>query len=292
VRLSSLLVVLLLAACDARPPSPPLVVFVAGVEQDRLVQMLDEFSAESGMSLTVRTGASADLTDRLINGSAEHADILITDDVADALRAAERGALRPLQSDVAGAMHPSLRDPDGLWIAFEIWPRWIQHFSDVRPINPTYEDLGTDAFSGRLCLSSASLPGNRALLAHLIEAHDVLNVERLVRRWVRNLAQPPYATDAELRDAVRSGVCDYAIVSTAYPLAGNWRLASGPYSYDATAIGIGRHAAQPELAHEFVDWVLENKAVSIPGNAELPAAAVAGWRDEEARLLAERAGYR
>jgi len=292
VRLSLLLAALLLAACDARPPSPPLIVFVAGLEQDRLTQMLDEFSAETGIPLTVRTGASAELTDRLINSPAEHADILITDDLADALRAAERGALRPLQSDVAAATHPSLRDPDGLWVAFEIWPRWIQHFSDTWPVNPSYEDLGTDAFSGRLCLSSASLPGNRALLAHLIEANGALSTERLVRRWVRNLKEAPYATDAELRAAVRSGVCEYAIVSTAFHLAGNWRLTSGPYSYDATAIGIGRHAAQPELAHELVDWVLDNKTVPIPGNSELPAAAVAGWRDEEARLLAERAGYR
>jgi len=143
-----------------------------------------------------------------------------------------------------------------------------------------------------VCLASSELPANRTLIAYLIDTRGVKEAERLVRRWVRNLAEAPYATDAELRDAVRSGACDYAIVSTAYPLAGNWRLAPGPYSYDATAIGIGRHAAQPELAHELVDWVLENKAVSIPGNAELPAAAVAGWHDEEARLLAERAGYR
>ncbi len=109
---------------------------------------------------------------------------------------------------------------------------------------------------------------------------------------MRNLAEAPYATDAELRDALRSGICEYAVVSNASHLAGNWRPASGPHSYDATAIGIGRHASQPELARELVDWVLENQAVSIPGGADLPAAAVAGWRDEEARLLAERAGYR
>jgi iron(III) transport system substrate-binding protein len=292
VRVGLLLVASLLVGCDARPPSTPLVVFVAGPEHDRLGQMLDQFSAETGISLTVRTGASAELTDVLINGSEGPADVLISDDIADVLRAAERGALRPLQSNVTVAMHPSLRDPDGLWVAFEVWPRGIQHLGDARPVNPSYEDLGTDAFGGRLCLSSARLPGNRALLAHLIEANGVLHTERLVRRWVRNLAEAPYATDAELRDAVRSGRCEYAIMSIAFHRAGDWRPTSGPYSYDATAIGIGRHAGQPGLAHELVDWVVENTGVSIPGDDELPAAVIAGWRDEEARLLAERAGYR
>jgi hypothetical protein len=64
------------------------------------------------------------------------------------------------------------------------------------------------------------------------------------------------------------------------------------------AAGVARHASQPEAAQELLGWLATTAA--LPGAAreagaeELPAldSAASGWLHEDARKLAERAGYR
>lgn len=296
MRIALTAVVLMLVGCDAAspPPSPsqpPLTVFLA-VDDARIEAMLDEFGTATGTPIVVRRGAPAELADALIGKVGDPADLLITDSVADTWRAADRGALRPISSAALGQHHASLRDPDSLWYVLEIRPHAIVHTGRAQPSRVSYEDLGTAEFSGRLCVSSSSLPSNRALLANLIESKGALETERLVRRWVRNLAQAPYPTAEELRSAVQAGDCEFGIAGNPHTVFGDWSLSPVPHSFEATAVGVGRHAPHPEAAQALADWLLVNKSIRVPAFAELPRAGVAGWRDEEALLLAERAGYR
>jgi iron(III) transport system substrate-binding protein len=166
----------------------------------------------------------------------------------------------------------------------------------VQPVVASVHDLGNAGFAGRICVSSSRLPANRALIAYLIEAEGVRETERLVRRWVRNLAQPPFDSEEELLEAVRDGTCDYGIASV-----GGSRTATGatpslsqPQTLDITAIGVNRHAVQAEGAQRLVDWLLRERAMRFQrtDGYSPPPVSVAGWRDEEVRLLVERAGYR
>ena len=168
----------------------------------------------------------------------------------------------------------------------------ILHAGQTTPGQVSYEDLGQAAFSGRICLSSSTLADNRLLLANLIDSNGNKVTERLVRLWVRNLARPPFSSQAELRAALRAGDCDYGIVSNAHTVFGNWDRTPPPHAYAATAVGIGRHAVNADGAQTLADWLLRNRSVRIPSYEALPHAGIAGWRDEEASLLAERAGYR
>jgi hypothetical protein len=60
---------------------------------------------------------------------------------------------------------------------------------------------------------------------------------------------------------------------------------------DVDAIGITRHARQPESAQRLVEWLLDKKTVHVVDGSGRRSVGIAGWRDEEARLLAERAAY-
>lgn len=292
-RITALLFALLLGCSPSEPPpSAPLVVYASVDDQQRLAAMLGEFSDETGIPVDVRPGAAVEHVDAMIAKSGDPADILITDDLVEIWRAADRGALRPISSSAMGEHHASLRDPDSLWFAYEIRPLGVARAGETAPWMANFDDLGGPTFEGRLCLSSSALVNNRVLLAQLIERVGEREAERLVRRWVRNLAQPPFADEALLRAAIRSGTCDYGIVSNPHTVFGNWDTAPAPQAYAATAVGVGRHAAGPESAQALADWVLRNASVRIPSYAALPHAAIAGWRDEEARRLAERAGYR
>ena len=288
---TSLIALLLVGCSGEQPETPPIVVFLA-TEDVRIVQMLSEFNAETGISLELRRGSAAELADALINKVGEPADLFIADSVADHWRAADSGALRPIASAALARHHASLRDPDGFWFALEIRPHAIVHLGATEPSRASYEDLGSPEFSGRVCLSSSALASNRALLANLVETMGVLETERLVRRWVRNLAQAPYPSSDELRDAIQAGRCEFGIAGNPHTVFGNWNVTPAPHSYEVTAVGVGRHARQPDAAQVLADWLLVNKSVRVPSFADLPQAGVAGWRDEEVRLLAERAGYR
>ena len=299
-RLAVFLCVLLLGCSPAEsPPEPPprtiselLVIYMAVDDSERLVATLEEFTAATGIPVDIQPGSAAGHVDAMIAKTGVPADLLITDDLVEIWRAADRGALRPVRSAALAGHHASLRDPDSLWFVNEVRPLAVARTGAAQPWMVSFDELGTPAFKGRLCLSSLALVNNRVLIANLIERNGEREAERLVRRWVRNLAQPPFEDEASLRAAIRSGACEYGIVSNPHTVFGNWDEAPAPHAYAGTAVGVGRHAASPDAAQALADWMLQNAAVRIPANAALPHAGVAGWRDEEVRLLAERAGYR
>ena len=287
-------VLLMLAACGGakEPQGPAIVVLATGEEGDALTELLDDFTDETGVPVSVEWGSSAGNADRLIEKSGIPADVLIVDNIADAWRVADRGAFRPVQSPAFANLHASLKDPDGYWAVIDVRTFVIAHRNDTRPLTASFDDLGTTEFLGRVCLSSSQLSSNRSLIAFLIEEKGVKEAERLVRRWVKNLATPPFASAADMLDAMRAGDCEYGIASMADDLGGLTPFSPQPHYFDASAVGVGRHAQQPESAHRLVDWLIRNRQTGFQTQDRRPFAGTAGWRDQEARLLAERAGYR
>lgn len=281
-----------LTACDKGPPPPPVVVFATGEDGDALSMLLADFSDDTGIPVEVEWGDSADNADKLINKLGRPADVLITDNVADIWRAADRGALRPILSESFGPMHDALKDPDGVWAAIEVRFQSIAHANKTRPLTIRLDDLGSPEFSGRVCLSSSELSINRSLIAYLVDERGVKEAERLVRRWVRNLAVPPFATEAEMATAMQSGQCDYGILGVPSEFEGVASYMPERQYIDISAAGVGRHAGNPEAGQKLVDWILKKRRMEYHGNVEPVFAGIAGWRDEDARLLAERAGYR
>ena len=287
-KLPALVLGLALAGCGVGEPPPAVVVYVPA----SLEQALQERLADSPFDITLVTGDGASLTDRVIDKQdVPRADVLVTSNAHDVWRAAERGALRPIESAELHALPAAVRDPDRLWAAIDVrWHR-ILHRDGAGPTVASLDVLGTEQFGRRLCLSSSTLPVNRSLLAFLIEARGAKEAERLVRRWVRNLAQAPFPSEAELLAGLGDGTCDVGIASSAAAGEGITGVKAEPATLDIVAVGIGRHAANPEAAQRLVDWLLTRRQFEL-ADGNVAFAGIAGWRADEARLLAERAGYR
>jgi len=140
-------------------------------------------------------------------------------------------------------------------------------------------------------LSTSVLEDNRALIAMLIAEFGNRPAERIVRGWVRNLAAAPFESEEELIDALRAGDCRYGIISSAADAVGIERIDLASRYYNIQGVGVARHAQNPEAAQQLLNWMLAQGSWD-----ELPASnsrnvGQAGWYEEEARLLAERAGY-
>ena len=117
------------------------------------------------------------------------------------------------------------------------------------------------------------------------------DAERRIRRDVRALGIEPFATQEDLVVALRSGRCKVGLVSN---VSADDLSVVPAFAYDAAtvdAVGVGRHSRYPESAQLFVDWLIRERPVEVPESLTIPVS-IAGYRDEEARLLAERAGYR
>ena len=280
---------MLLSACD-RVPLSPVTVYVPTEFEEQAKAWLPE----SGLAVTVIAGDSAANTDLIIaKQDSPRADVLITSGVLDVWNAAENSALRPISSESFENVPTVFRDPDRFWAA--IAPRNI-----IIGTAPGLEIMGVidlhklaaPELKGKVCLSSSSRADNRALIAMLIAEMGNRPAERVVRGWVRNLARAPFASESELVESLRTAECVYGIISSATDTKGIWPIELATGYYNIRGVGVARHAQYPDAAQELVDWMLKHRPLAEPLTSNSLNVGRAGWFDEEARLLAERAGYR
>lgn len=291
----SLVIVVLSAACDANRGENPghretLVVYAPAEFEEGLVERL----AAGGFAVTLVTGESAALTDKVIDKQdSPQADVLLTSNVLDIWRAGDHGALRPIQGDALERVPAALKDPDKTWAAYGYHRLVIAAAQNAGlPRSIDYSHLGTAELAGELCLSSSRLPINRMLVGMLIEKLGVRPAERLVRGWVRNLAQAPYASHDDLIGALKRGECRFGIVSARDDLESLSVISTNPTFVVIDGIGISRHAQHPDGAQALVSWMLSTYQPGELNGSVASNVGIAGWRAEDARLLAERAGYR
>ena len=296
--LAAVLAALTLASCGERAaeqaPASIVIYVHEHAQQMRVAELLAEFTAESGIAVTARYGTSNELTDAVIGKTDRpRADVLLTSNAADIWRAGYVGALRPLPETVLRGVPEVLRDPDGAWVATIVrTPTLVAAEGVALDGIGSYADLASPSLAGRLCIASSQRPANRALVAMLIESELARPAERIVRGWVRNLARPPYANDSDLLSAVYAGDCEIGLVASGAGI-GDLLQASLPGPYlDIDGVGVARHAGNPDGAHRFVEWIVAKQSLGLTGSYFTMHVGVAGYRDEEARLLAERAGYR
>jgi len=278
-----------LSACESEPPQP--VVVYAPTEFEESSR---SWLSESGLDVTLVTGDSSAITDKVIGKQdSPRADVLITSGVIDIWRAGDVGALRPIQGQALARVPAQLKDPDGAWAALGYRRLVIGVATGADSSLVTgFRDLAAPGLAGKLCLSSFALPANRVLVGMLIEDLGIKPAERLVRSWVRNLAAAPFASEAELQAALERGDCDFGIISELPDGSPISTVVPRPTYLRIDGIGISRHAANADAAQQFVDWMLADYQPDELNESVVHNAGVAGWRDEDARLLAERAGYR
>lgn len=288
------LIALLLVACGGRERFEPVVVYASADDDAELAAWFEGFRQETGIPVTIRLGSSNANTQAIISKTgAPPADVIITSNVADIWRAADEGALRPLQAANLAAVPDTLKDADGMWAALSFDERVVTYRADAFGNPPkSYAGLGDRSMSERLCLGSSELPANRALVAMILNDAGRRPAESMVRAWVRNLSLPPFSSEQELVAAVEAGTCKYAVVSRSRVTAA---LAIAPFEktyFDIEGVGVARHARYPESAHKLVNWMLQQRLPRLQQVRTDTRVGTAGWLDEDARMLVERAGYR
>lgn len=311
--------------------SPRLVVYTS--RQPHLIEPLfDRYSDHAGIGIDYINDNEAALIERLdAEGANTRADVFMTVDAGNLWHAAERGLLRPIDSEaLAAAIPEALRDGQGRWFGLSVRARTIiYHPERVDPAElSTYEALADEHWAGRLCLRTSQKVYNQSLVAMLIEHHGEDRTETIVRGWVANLATDPFSSDTRLIEAIAAGQCDVGIVNTYYlgrklaedpdyPVALFWANQETTGTHvNVSGAGVTRHAPHAEAARALIEWLASTEAQSefASNNLEFPAnpsvetqgvvrawgefraddapLEIAGERQAQAVRLMDRAGYR
>ncbi len=303
------------------PTSGSLVVYASYEDEAYLPDLFAGFTRDTGIRVRVRHADAETNVDRVIeNRGSPPADLLMTSTVHGVWRAAEAGALRPIGGEIVTKSVPAgLRDADDYWTALTFRTAQIvfrtKKFSAIDVEH--FEDLAGPTLQGRLCLSSSELAVNRAVIAMLISAHGARPAETVVRGWLGNLATPPLRSESDLVRAIEAGTCDAGIVSSSrLRIAGQRGIAVTmpiPAYANIEAIGVARHAREPEAARQMIEWMLSpavqrqhsRQTSTYPASADAfeqqaawsgqpgdnNVALVAVFAEDAAKLV-ERAGYR
>lgn len=291
----ALFLMLTVAACDApdTPSGPAVVVFATEDDPANLLVLLGAFTTDTGIPVDVTWGDSKSNTDAVIAKRGPPADVLITTNIGDIWRAGDRGALRPLTGEAVASVNGNLKDPDAQWVALEqhVAVIAISPQSEIKSVS-NYRSLADQSFQGQLCLSSIDNSVNQAVIAMLIEDLGIKPAERVVRGWIRNSTLPPFVTEELLVAALESGDCKFGIVSASANTVGMNNVSPAPLYSDVSAMGVGRHAENPDRAQQLIDWLIVNKPLDGSVKDTGRNIGVVGWRHEDVMLLADRAAYR
>lgn len=210
-------------------------------EENLIKPILDQFSAQTGITVNLITAGADELTTRMeLEGANSPADVLLTVDVGRLLRAQEMGLLQPVQSDVLESQIPAqYRDSAGHWFGVSLRARVVVY--DRERVDPaqlsTYEDLADPKWQGKICVRSSTNIYNQSLTAAMVSHHGVEATEQWARGLVANFARDPQGGDRDQIAAVAIGQCELAIVNTYY-LAGMINATSADQREQAAAVAV------------------------------------------------------
>lgn len=241
---------------------------------------LDRYTEETGVPVRMLTDNGNALMERLAaEGASTPADLLITVDVGNLWRAADRGLLRPTESEsLAKNVPESMRDPKGQWYGLSRRERTI--FYDPKKVQAsqlsTYEDLADPKWKGKLCLRTGKQTYTQSLVAMMLAKHGPEKAEQIVRGWVNNLATDVFTSDSRLLEALAAGQCEVGISNTYYYgrlinrdadfknkvslFWANQGEGEGGTHVNLSGGGVTRHAKNPEGALKLLEWLASDQA--------------------------------
>ena len=253
--------------------------------ETKLIQPLfDAFTKDTGIKVNVVSAANG-LEQRIqTEGTNSPADVLLTVDISRVEAAVRAGITQPIKSVVLDkVVAPQYRDPEGHWYAVSMRARIVYASKErVKQTTLNYEDLGSDAWKGKICIRSGQHYYNTALFAAYIVKHGEAQAEQWLNGLKANLAQKPSGGDRETARDVAAGKCDLGIGNTYYyglmlnnaaqkPWADATRVIlptfkGGGTHVNISAVALARHAPNKANAMKLIEWLAGEQAQQMHAN--------------------------
>ena len=326
----------LLGSCgqESAPPDTgqERLILYTSLAEDRAIAIVRAYPEATGVVINHLLESDDVLIEKMV--TKEHypgADLLLISGAGALARAVDSDVLRPIRSEALDRdLAAHYRDPDGYW--FAVGARAEMIVVDRRVVDAAavtgYAALGDPLWAGRLCLQRGTVARNRSLVAAMIAALGERDAELAVRGWRGNLATSVFDEQRDLLAAIEDGDCAIGIAGSdavarfvadgsgenlgfVFPDSG-----AGGTQLDLTAVGVSRHANDPDGATRFIEWLVSPAGQQVLRDTDFdfavddvtsPQSPLDGWPDfdvspmgvsrtgylhPEATRLIERARYR
>ncbi len=242
---------------------------------ERLIQpVLDAFHDQTGIEVTMLTGGSTQLINRLqAEGSRTPADVFITNDAGTLERARELKLLRPLHMPAIDQAIPStFRAPDNSWVGISgrIWII-VYNTKQVSPTNlHSLLDLANPEWKGKIAIPQASSEYLQTGVSVIRALQGDTVTKQFLRGLKTNAGTFVYGKNRQIVDAVARGEVSLGIVNHYYiyrHLAKHPNAPIAPLLTDqeehgmgivmnAAGIGITAHAKHLDAAKQLVLFLI------------------------------------
>ena len=182
-------------------------------------RLYSDFEELTGITINRIEGNADELIARMeAEGANSPADVFLTVDTVRLARAAAKGLLQPIESEVLEARVPGyLQDDENRWFAFSQRARIIFYDkSEVANPPQTYQDLAKPEYAGMVCIRSATNVYTQNIAAALIAHLGRDAVQDWAEAVVGNFARDPQGGDTDQLRGIASGECDIAMSNTYY----------------------------------------------------------------------------
>lgn len=216
----AVLAVLALAAVGCSSGTGDTLTVYSGRSEELVQPLIDRFSEETGIDVTVRYAGSADLAATILEeGENSPADVFFAQDPASLGSVALTGLFIPLPDDVVATVPDRFSDPDGAWVGISGRARVVVHDAARVPADtlPATEDGFADpSWSGGVAIA----PTNGSFLA-FVAAKILIDGEDATRTWLGAMADndaPTYPSNSSIVAAVIDGQVPSGLVNHYYLL--------------------------------------------------------------------------
>ncbi len=209
----------------------------SGRAEDLVAPILDRFTEETGIRLSVRYGDTAEMAATILEeGDASPADVFFGQD-AGALGALEKeGLFAELSPATLDLVPAGFRSPDGLWVGTSGRARVIGYDTrvvDEADLPASVMDLTGEQWKGKV----GWVPGNASFQA-FVTAMRAEHGDEVTERWLRDMKDNDtqvYERNGVLRDAIANGEVQLGLLNHYYIAQAR---AEAP---DAAAYPVGLH---------------------------------------------------
>jgi iron(III) transport system substrate-binding protein len=188
---------------------------------ERLIKpVLDEFSAKTGVHVSLLSSGTTELVNRLkAEGDRTPADLFITNDAGSLEQARVAGVLRPLNMrEVERAIPPQFRAPDNAWIGLS-GRFWIIVYNKtlVKPDElKSLLDLGDPKWKDRIAIPNAGSEYLQAGVSVIRATHGDAKTKQFLQGLKENAGGQVYQKSSQIVEAVAKGQASVGIVNHYY----------------------------------------------------------------------------
>ncbi len=277
VALAAAVSLAVLSACSSGSGSddPDAITVYNGRSQDLIGPLLEQFTADTGIAVELRSASSGELSAQIITeGDASPADVFIAQDAGALGALTKEGLLDVLPADLLGRIPAQFQADDGSWLGLSGRVRVVVYNPNLVASAPdTIEEVVAGEYAG----GKIGFAPTNASWQSFVTGLRVLWGEDRARQWLEQFAAQdpvPYEGNTQIRDAVDAGEIEIGLINHYYlyeliaekgeanVTARNQFMAPGdPGGLVNTAgAGILASSGKKDQARQLIDYLSSTKA--------------------------------